>query len=140
MTFLLDTNVISEVRKRRANSNVTTWLAPMHDYQLFLSTLVFGEIRIGIEQLRRRDPLQADMLERWLVTLRTQYAGRILPVTADVANEWARMSVPDPVPIIDGLIAATAKVHDLTFVSRDTGHFASRGVTVFNTFNEAGAT
>ena len=134
VTYLLDTNVVSEARKTRGDANVKAWLAPKHDSQLFLSSLVLGEIRIGIERLRRHDHRQADLLELWLVNLRPQYADRILPVTVDVADEWARMSVPDPVPIIDGLIAATAKVHDLILVTRDTGYFAERGVRVLNPF------
>lgn len=135
VTYLLDTNVVSETRKRRVNANVSTWLAPLQTYQLFLSVLVLGEIRMGIGQLQRRDPIQADMLERWLVTLHGQYSGRILPVTAEVAEEWARMNVPDPVPIIDGLMAATAKVHDLTFVTRDVSQFEQRGVRMLNPFD-----
>jgi hypothetical protein len=134
VTYLLDTNIISEVRKRRPDANVTAWLAPMHVHQLFLSSLDVGEIRIGIERLRRRDLRQADMLEQWLITLRAQYAERILPVTADIAEEWARLHIPDPVPIVDGLIAATAKVHGLTLVTRDTGNLAQRGVAILNPF------
>lgn len=134
MTYLLDTNVVSEPRKKQPHPRVTEWLASKTFDQLFLSCLVIGEIRLGIEQMQRRDPHQADNIQRWFVTLRTLYEGRILPVTTDIAEEWARMQVPDPLPIIDGFIAATAKVHDLTLVTRDTGRLAQYGVTVFNPF------
>jgi predicted nucleic acid-binding protein len=106
----------------------------LHDHELYLSVIVLGEIRMGIEQLRRRDRSQADMLERWCIALGSRYSGRILPVTSDIAEEWARLSVPDPVPIVDGLIAATAKVHGMTLVTRATGQFERRGVRVLNPF------
>ena len=134
MTFLLDTNVVSEVRKPRGNANVTIWMASVPRSSLYLSALVIGEFRVGIEQVRRHDQHQTEILERWLERLISQFGDRILPVTADIAEEWAHLNVPDPVPIIDGLIAATAKVHDLTFVTRDTGQLEQRGIRILNPF------
>ena len=78
-----------------------------------------GEIRPGVERLRRRDPMQAKVFERWLATPRLDYAERVLPITAAIAEEWGRLNVPVPIPMVDGLLAATATVHSLTLVTRD---------------------
>jgi toxin FitB len=135
MSFLLDTNVISEARKPNGHPNVRAWLASVRGLDLYLSVLVVGEIRQGIERLRRRDPTQASVYEAWLARLRQDYADRILPVTADVAEEWGRMNVPDPVPTVDGLMAATAKVKGLIFVTRTTADLARTGVRLLNPFD-----
>src|SRR5215207_1822561 len=119
MSFLLDTNIISEGRKRSPDPNVQAWFLAVRQEELFLSVLVVGEVRQGVERLRRRDPLQASSYERWLLRLRREYADRILPVTESIAEEWGRLSVPDPLPQVDGLLAATARVHGLTVVTRN---------------------
>ena len=134
MSFLLDTNVVSEARRPQGNANVKAWLAAAPAGSLYLSVLVVGEIRRGIEQLRRRDPQQAAVYEAWLVRLRKDYADRILPITSDIAEEWGRMNVPDPVPVIDGLMAATAKVSGLTLVTRNTVDLVRTGVPLLNPF------
>lgn len=134
MSFLLDTNVISEARKRTANPNVQAWLASVAGLELYLSVLVVGEIRQGIERLRRRDPAQAAVYEAWLSTLVQDYADRIVPITAEVAQEWGRLNVPDPLPVIDGLLAATAKVRGWTLVTRNTADLARSGVRLLNPF------
>jgi len=137
MSFLLDTNVVSEVRKRTANPNVQAWLASVAGLELHLSVLVIGEIRQGIERMRRRDPAQAAAYEAWLSTLLRDYADRIVPVTAEVAQEWGRLNVPDPLPVIDGLLAATAKVRGWTLVTRNTADLARSGVRLLNPFEPA---
>ena len=134
MSFLLDTNVISEARGPRGDANVKAWLASVPADNLYLSVLVVGEIRGGIEWLRRRDPVRADAYEGWLATLRRDYADRLLPVTAEVADEWGRMNVSDPVPVVDGLMAATAKVKGLTLVTSNTADIERSGVRILNTF------
>lgn len=134
VSFLLDTNVISEARRPRGDANVKAWLASVPADNLYLSVLVVGEIRGGIERLRRRDPVQADAYEGWLATLRRDYADRLLPVTAEVADEWGRMNVSDPVPVVDGLMAATAKVKCLTLVTRNTADIERSGVRILNPF------
>ncbi|MDQ5829811.1 MAG: type II toxin-antitoxin system VapC family toxin [Actinomycetota bacterium] len=134
MSFLLDTNVISEARGPRGDANVKAWLASVPADNLYLSVLVVGEIRGGIERLRRRDPVQADAYEGWLATLRRDYADRLLPVTAEVADEWGRVNVSDPVPVVDGLMAATAKVKCLTLVTRNTADIERSGVRILNPF------
>jgi predicted nucleic acid-binding protein len=99
---------------------------------------VLGEIRQGIERIRRRDPAQAEALERWLEGLVAGYRDRILPVTADVAQEWGRLAAsPQPPPAVDGLLAATARVHRLVLVTRNVGDVAGTGVPVVNPFEPA---
>jgi toxin FitB len=134
MSFLLDTNVVSEVQRPHGDPGVKAWLASVPADSLYVSVLVVGEIRRGIERLRRRDPPQATIYEAWLTTLRLDYADRIIPITAEIAEEWGRLSVPDPVPTADGLMAATAKVHCLTLVTRNTPDFVRTGVPLLNPF------
>jgi predicted nucleic acid-binding protein len=136
VTFLLDTNVLSEIRKPAADRHVAAWFDAVPTADLFISVLVIGEVRRGIELLRRRrDLAQADALERWLAGLRETYGDRVVPITVDVAEAWGRLSVPDPLPLIDGLLAATAIVHGWTLVTRNTDHVARTGVRVLNPFD-----
>jgi predicted nucleic acid-binding protein len=137
VTYLLDTNVISEVRKPHGDANVKTWFASVPGGTLYLSVLVLGEIRRGIERLRRRDAPQAAVYEGWMVTLRRDYADRILPISADIAEEWGRLNIPDPVPTIDGLMAATARVQNLTLVTRNTADLLRTDVRLLNPFEPA---
>jgi predicted nucleic acid-binding protein len=132
--YLLDTNVVSEARKPDGNPYVRSWLATVRGDELYLSVLVLGEIRQGVERLRRRDPQQAGVYEAWLATLRRDYADRIVPVDADIAEAWGRLNVPDSRPVIDGLLAATARVRDLILVSRNTADLARTGVRLLNPF------
>ena len=133
---MLDTNVVSEARKgTRANEGVMRWLSTVDDEDLYLSVLLIGEIRQGIEGLRRRDPLQAGRLESWLMVLRRDYDGRILPIDVDVAEEWGRMNAPAPISSRDGLMASTAKVRGMTFVTRNTADVERTGVSLLNPFS-----
>lgn len=134
MNYLLDTNVVSEGQKPRPNSNVVHWLGSIPGSSLFISTLVIGELRQGVEMLYRRDRQRATTLEHWLQAMLTAYADRMLPVTVEIAEEWGRMNVPDRLPTVDGLMAATAKVHRMTFVTRDVGRLSHYGVTILNPF------
>ena len=138
MAFLLDTNVISEARKRAPDPNVRAWLASVPEADLYLSVLVVGEIRQGIERLRRRDPAQAAPYETWLSALLHGFADRLVPVTADVCEEWGRLNVPDPLPVVDGLMAATAKLRDWTFVTRNVVDLARTEVRLLNPFEAPG--
>jgi predicted nucleic acid-binding protein len=135
VAFLLDTNVISEARKLTPDSNVRAWLASVPEGDLYLSVLVVGEIRQGLERLRRRDPVQAAPYENWLSALLHGFADRLVPVTAEVCEEWGRLNVPDPLPVIDGLMAATAKVRDWTFVTRNVVDLGRTGVRLLNPFD-----
>lgn len=135
MSFLLDTNIISELRKGdRANPSVLTWFDGLAEEEIYLSVLTIGEIRRGIESVRRRDPDSAVALDSWLARLSEEHRDRILPVDRAIAEEWGRMSVPDPLPVIDGLLAATAKVKGLKFATRNVADVESVGVEIVDPF------
>lgn len=136
MNYLIDTNVISELRKgERADPDVVAWFAGLADGEVFLSALTLGEIRRGIESIRRRDPKSAAALESWLGRIADQHRNRILPVDRAIAEEWGRMNVPDPLPAIDGLLAATASVLGLTLATRNTADIERTGVSCLNPFS-----
>lgn len=138
MKFLLDTNVISEIRKRnRAHPNVVRWVTRTPVKDIGTSVLVLAEIRHGIALKRRSDPMQADALERWFAQMRTRLGGRVLPVDEPVAEAWALLGIPDPLPPIDGLLAATAKVYGLTLVTRNVADIAGAGVQLLDPFSGA---
>lgn len=135
MNYLVDTNIISEVRKgSRCNPNVAAWYASIDDGAIYLSVLVLGEIRKGIEKARSNNSGHAQALENWLATLRTAYRERVLPVDQSVAEEWGRMTAGRSVPSIDALLAATAKVHRMTLVTRNLPDVADLGAQVLNPF------
>lgn len=128
MSWLLDTNIVSELRKGdRADRGLRAWFAEADDDQLFTSVLVLGEVRRGIESIRRRDEAAALALEQWLIRLATGFGERVLPIDARVADRWGALNVPDPIPTVDGLLAATALVHDLTLVTRKVRDVAGTG-------------
>lgn len=137
MTYLLDTNVISEIRKRRPDPHVMAWWATVNSAEIFVSALTIGEIRIGIERLRRKDADQADVLEQWLTGLRTTYADRIISIDLRIAEEWGRLSAPDPMPVVDGLLAATARCRGWTLVTRNIADLVGCGVPMLNPFDPA---
>lgn len=132
MTYLLDTNVISELRKRSPNRAVASWFESVSGADLYLSVLVVGEVRQGIERLRRRDPSQAKVFERWLSTLKRDFADRVLPITPPIAEAWGRLNAERPLPVVDSLLAATALVHGLTFVSREADRLERTGIALLN--------
>jgi toxin FitB len=134
MTFLLDTDVISEVRQLRPDPQVMAWLDSVSSAEIFISVLTIGEIRSGVERLRRKDPAQAAALEDWLAGLQTTYADRIVGVDARIAEDWGSINVPDPVPVIDGLLAATARCRGWTLVTRNTADVARCDVRLLNPF------
>ena len=135
--FLLDTNVISEVRKEgRSDPNVSSWYAGVSESHLFISSLTVGEIRKGIELARQRNDIdQAESLEAWLQRVIEGFSGRILSVDAQVADSWGQMSAIRPIPVVDGLLAATAMVHDFTLVTRNVSDVEGLGVSVLDPFS-----
>ena len=138
--FLIDTNIISEVRKGpRCDPNVATWYAALEDTEIFLSVLVLGEIRKGVELARRSDPRKADELGRWLQRVEQDFSDRVLPIDGSIADEWGQMSAVRPIPVVDGLLGATAKVYGLTFATRDDDDLEGLGVTLLNPFKRPGS-
>lgn len=137
MSYLLDTNVISEIRKPNPHPTVSDWFSESASGELYLSVLVVGEIRQGIERLRRRrDRKQADLFERWLAVLRDDFADRLLPISVAIAERWGRLNAGQPLPVVDGLLAATAIEHDLTFVTRNSGTLMASGVRLLNPWRD----
>lgn len=132
--YLLDTNVISEVRKRQGSQQVKAWVDESFGPTLYLSTISIGEIRCGIELRRRRDVQQALVLERWLARLYDSFLDRIVPVTSEIAEEWGRLNSARTLQTADGLLAATAKVHGWSIVTRNVKDFEGTGVAVVNPF------
>jgi len=135
VSFLLDTNLVSELRKGpRINAGVRAWFDAVDESDLFLSVLVVGELRQGVERIQRRDAPGARALSIWLERLIEQHADRILPVDIAIAELWGRLNVPDPLPTVDGLLAATALVNDLTLVTRNLADIARTGARTLNPF------
>lgn len=134
--FLLDTNVISELIKPRPEPRVCSWLETVDEGLLYLSVLTVGEIRKGISSVR--DSNRRVKLEAWLDhDLAIRFSGRVLPIDQAVADRWGRLAGNasarrSPLPVIDGLLAATALQSDLILVTRDTSHVATTGVPFFN--------
>ena len=138
MSFLLDTNVVSELRRGLAsNQGVAEWFDGQSARELFLSVVTIGEVRQGIEQIRSRDARQASALDRWLTGLVQFYEDRVLYIDGDVAEEWGRLQARRSTPVIDGLLAATARVHDLTLVTRNVRDFRGLDVSVINPWSSS---
>lgn len=138
--FLIDTDVVSELRKNnRADKGVLKFF---QQYQVesdrcFVSSITLGELRRGVELIRLRgDIQQAELLERWLIQLKSDFGNRILPIDLDVGELWGRLRVPDATNSIDKLISATALINSLTVITRNVKHFERTGVPVMNPFEE----
>jgi len=136
--YLIDTDVISEIRKgEKANAGVRAFFesASREELDLYLSVVSIGELRQGVERIRHRgDAEQARLLERWLKQVSRAYADAILPIDEETAHVWGRLRVPNPENPLDKQIAATALIHDLTVVTRNTEHFTPTGVRLKNPF------
>lgn len=134
MSYLLDTNVVSELRKKKCDPRVTAWFDDVAPDEIFLSVLTIGELRKGVELVRRRDKTAAQALDSWLQELTKLHSERILEVNRTVADLWGRFNAPDPLPIVDGFLAATATVHGLTLVTRNIRDVDRTGVSCLNPF------
>lgn len=134
MSFLLDTNVVSETRKRaRAQPNVMAWLASVPAAELHISAITILELDQGQLAVARRDPTQGELLRRWIEQrVLTAFDGRILPVDLPVVRRCALLQVPDRRPVTDALIAATALVHGLTVVTRNVRDFEPMNVPLID--------
>lgn len=138
MNVLVDTNVISELKRgRNATPRVVAWFAALSPQNVFTSVIVLGEIRRGIELVARRDRPQAEALERWYASVRERLGQRVLAVDEPVMALWARISVPDMLPAYDGLIAATALAHGLIIATRNTQDYRRAGAQVINPWQES---
>ncbi|MFV1983299.1 MAG: type II toxin-antitoxin system VapC family toxin [Thiohalomonadales bacterium] len=136
--FLIDTNVISEIRKKqKINKGVKQFLKSVIDEKntLHISVITIGELRRGIELIRHRgDIKQANLLEKWLILILTEYQDNILEIDEDIAQFWGKLRSPHPENALDKLIASTAIIHDLTVVTRNDKYFIQTGVKVLNPF------
>jgi toxin FitB len=136
--YLLDTNVVSELRRPRPDPHVIGWFGKLPDDSCFLSVLTVGEIAKGIAKRRRDNPDHADALQEWLDRLVSEYAARVLPVDADIAVRWGALVDAHPQFAVDMLLAATALERGLTMVTRNEDHFRVAGVPVVNPFKRQG--
>lgn len=135
MNYLLDTNVLSEWRKREPDPGLVEWIRSIAFRRMFVSAVTIGEIRRGITKLERRnDHQQAAAYQAWLDDTKNMFADRLVPVTVEMAEVWGRLDGSRPVSMADGLIAATAEVHGWTVVTRNVKDFAQAGVRVLNPF------
>jgi hypothetical protein len=132
--ILLDTVVLSELRKSRPNAGVVAYLQRQAPDTIFISALTIGEIEAGIERQRSHNPVFAHELAQWLDILELQFTDAILPITPTIAKLWGRLCVQTGNKEIDNLIAATALCHHLTVVTRNTKHFIPTGVAYINPF------
>jgi toxin FitB len=131
--YLLDTNVVSELRKQRPHGGVVAWLESIDDTQLYLSAVTLGEIQAGIELTREQDPDKAKEIEAWLELVASAY--NVLPMDAATFRAWARlMHRKSDTLYEDAMIAATAKVHGLTVATRNVADFNALGTEVLNPF------
>ena len=131
--FLLDTNVISELRKPKPHGAVVAWVAGLAASQMFLSAVTLGELQAGIERTRKQDPSKADEIEAWVERLAGSF--EVLPMDGACFREWARLMHGKPDDLSqDGMIAATARVHGLTVATRNTRYFERLGVSVVDPF------
>jgi toxin FitB len=130
---LLDTNVVSEFRKNKPHGGVVAWIQGISDEEIFLSSVTLGELQAGVELTRRQDPVKAGQIEGWLDQVADSY--QILPMDGRLFREWARLMVGRPDQLIeDAMLAATARIHRLTVVTRNTRDFQLFEVPVFDPF------
>jgi toxin FitB len=134
--YLVDTNVISELRKKESgDASVRDWFAAVDTRTIYLSVLVLGEIRAGAERIRERDPRKAAELDGWLKKVTERHQRRILDIDYEVARLWGWMKGRFGIPVIDGLLAATAQVHGLVLVTRNVKDVERTGVSYLNPFD-----
>lgn len=137
MSWLLDTNVLSELRKgARCDPHVARWARSVIHDEVYTSVLVVGELRRGIESIRKKDGASAIAIERWLRRIVADYGDRVLPIGERIAEEWGRMSALRTLPVVDGLLAATAQVHGLVLVTRNVKDIRATGVAHLDPFHQ----
>jgi toxin FitB len=131
--YLLDTNVVSELRKPKPHGAVVAWLKELQESQIYLSAVTIGELQSGVEQTRGQDPKKAAQIQSWIDLLEDSY--QVLPMDSLCFREWARLMNGRPDDLLeDAMIAATARIHELAVATRNERDFASLGVQIFNPF------
>ncbi len=131
--YLLDTNVVSELRKSKPHGAVLGWVSELQDSQIYLSAVTIGELQAGVERTRVQDPQKAAQIQSWIDLLEDSY--QVLPMDASCFREWARLMHGKPDELLeDVMIGATARIHELTVATRNERDFASLGVRIFNPF------
>jgi toxin FitB len=135
VSFLLDTNVVSETRRKAPDQKVAAWVSQADPSDLFISAMTLGEIAKGVALRAKQSPAQAAGLEQWLAETRTQYADRIVAIDAAIAEAWGRLDAKRNLPVVDGLLAATALVRGMTLVTRNVRDVASAGIALLNPWN-----
>jgi toxin FitB len=131
--YLLDTNVVSELRKPKPHGAVLAWLGNLQESQIYLSAVTIGELQAGVERTRGGDPDKAAQIQSWIDLLEESY--QVLPMDSSCFREWARLMNGKPDDLLeDVMIAATARIHELTVATRNERDFASVGVQIFNPF------
>jgi predicted nucleic acid-binding protein len=131
--YLLDTNVVSELRKPKPHGAVVAWISELQENQIYLSAVTIGELQAGVEQTRKQDPHKAAQIQLWIDSLEQSY--QVLAMDSSCFREWARLMCGKPDNLLEDLmIAATARVHELTVATRNERDFAASGVRFFNPF------
>ncbi|HJD65274.1 MAG TPA: type II toxin-antitoxin system VapC family toxin [Rickettsia endosymbiont of Diachasma alloeum] len=135
MKYLLDTNIISEIQKKKPNPQVVSWLSIIHTSQLHISCITIGEIRKGISKLAKKDKAVSLKLEKWLEGIIIDYDKRILDIDREICEEWGELMSIDGTNPINTLIAAQAKQHNMILVTRNTKHYNMFNIKIFDPFS-----
>jgi hypothetical protein len=137
MGYLIDTNILSELRKKQnANPNVQFWFSGIAGEECYISVLTIGEIVNGIKRLEPKDMNSAKNIQTWLDRVTIDFSDRILPITAKISTVWGEMTPKMPMPVVDSLLASTAIIHNLTLVTRNIKDVESSGAKLLNPFNQ----
>ncbi|MDO9162120.1 MAG: type II toxin-antitoxin system VapC family toxin [Methylococcaceae bacterium] len=134
MPYLLDTDILSAIRRKQRDPNLEKWLHSIQSADVYLSVVTLGEVERGISQQRRNNPEFAEDLERWLDTILLKYEQRILPLSVSIARRWGKLSGELGHTSADLMIAATALEHNLTVATRNTRHFEPTQVSLINPY------
>ncbi len=137
MNYLLDTNVISETRRKRPDQGVLAFIKQSAASSLFVSVLSLGELIKGAALISKRDPEQGQALHDWIIGIRAEFQDQMIGIDGAIAEIWGRMSSERPLPVIDGLIAATAQARGLVLVTRNIRDFEDLGITLINPWTGA---